>query len=111
MEPENKNKGGRPKLEIDPELVYKLAVIHCSPKEIAQIVGCSADTIRGRFSDILAKGRAEGKQSLRRKQMEVAMSGNTSMLIWLGKNILGQSDTPISEEDLSKILPWSDDAT
>ena len=30
--------------------------------------------------------------SLRRKQYEVAMSGNTSMLIWLGKNILGQRD-------------------
>jgi hypothetical protein len=31
--------------------------------------------------------------SLKRKQYEVAMSGNVSMLIWLGKNILGQRDT------------------
>ena len=108
---EEKSKGGRPKLEIDEDLVYKLAVIHCTPKEIASIVGCSQDTIRGRFSDILAKGRAEGKQRLRRKQIEVAMQGNATMLVWLGKNILGQSDTPISEEDSSKILPWSDDAT
>ena len=30
--------------------------------------------------------------SLRRKQYEVALSGNPSMLIWLGKNVLGQSD-------------------
>jgi hypothetical protein len=36
------------------------------------------------------------------------MSGNHTMLIWLGKNMLGQSDSPINEEDQS-ILPWSDD--
>lgn len=104
-------KTGRPKKEIDEELVYQLALIHCSVKEIATIVDCHPDTIRNRFSAIMEKGKAEGKKSLRRKQFEVALSGNTSMLIWLGKNILGQSDTPISDEDLSKILPWSDDAT
>jgi hypothetical protein len=46
---------------------------------------------------------------LRRKQIEVAMKGNAVMLIWLGKQILSQSDTPITEED-KNVLPWSDDA-
>ena len=35
---------------------------------------------------------AEQKIELRRKQWQVAMEGNVQMLIWLGKNILGQKD-------------------
>jgi len=30
------------------------------------------------------------------------------MLIWLGKNLLGQTDAPINSEN-TQILPWSDD--
>ena len=33
-----------------------------------------------------------GKASLRRRQFEAAMDGNTAMLIFLGKNYLGQTD-------------------
>jgi len=32
---------------------------------------------------------------LKEKQWEIAMSGDTKMLIWLGKQHLGQKDTPI----------------
>jgi len=46
---------------------------------------------------------------LRRKQMEVALEGNPTMLIFLGKAMLGQSDNPLNSDD-KKILPWSDDA-
>ena len=46
--------------------------------------------------------------SLRRKQMEVAMAGTPSMLIWLGKQWLGQSESPMDDET-NKILPWTDD--
>lgn len=105
-----KNKGGRPKIEIDEELLYKLAVIHCTMSEMVDIIGVSEDTLKRRFAGIIDKGKAEGKQRLRRKQMEVAMSGNPTMLIWLGKNMLGQSDSPVSDDDKS-ILPWSDDAS
>ncbi len=105
---EEKKKNGRPKKKIDVELVEKLATIHCSVKEISDIVGCHPDTIRNRFSDIIARGKANGKMSLRRKQMEVALSGTPSMLIWLGKQWLGQSESPIDDET-NKILPWTDD--
>ena len=50
------------------------------------------------------------KNSLREKQYDVAMSGNVSMLIWLGKQVLGQSDKqevehirPIDEVDFNGI--------
>lgn len=79
-------------LNINPEQVRKLAGIGCTNVEIADIVGCSHDTLARRFKDELADGRSHGKASLRRKQWNVALSGNVTMLIWLGKQILGQSD-------------------
>ena len=108
IEEEKKKKNGRPKKKIDVEMVEKLATIHCSVKEIADIVGCHPDTIRNRFADIIARGKAHGKMSVRRKQLEVALSGQPSMLIWLGKQWLGQSESPMDEET-NKILPWTDD--
>ena len=106
---EEKRKVGRPKKEIDEELLFKLATIHCTMKEMVDIIGVSEDTLKNNFSGIIDKGKAEGKTRLRRKQMEVALEGNPTMLIFLGKAMLGQSDNPINNED-KKILPWSDDA-
>jgi len=45
----------------------------------------------------LIKGVAmtkEKKKELEDKQWDVAMEGNVQMLIWLGKQYLGQSDKP-----------------
>lgn len=90
--PAPKSKGGRPQLEIDPALVERLASIHCPTVEIAAAVGCSVDTLDRRFADVIAKGRENGKTRLRKKQLEVALAGNVSMLIWLGKQMLGQAE-------------------
>ena len=105
---EEKKKVGRPKIELDEELLYKLATIHCTMKEMVDILGVSEDTLKRNFAGIIDKGKAEGKSRLRRKQMEVALEGNPTMLIWLGKCMLLQTETPIAE-DTNKILPWSDD--
>ncbi len=87
-----KNKGGRPKKEIDPELVRSLAMIHCTKEEIASIVKCSRETLYARFSDVLREGDDQGKQSLKRKMHEIAMRGNVQMLIWLSKQRCGYKD-------------------
>ena len=79
-------------LDINPDQVQKLAAIGCTDKEIGDIVGCSHDTLTRRFKEQLVTGRANGKASLRRKQWEIALGGNVSMLIWLGKQVLGQTD-------------------
>ena len=107
---DEKKKVGRPRKQVDTELLYKLASIHCTMKEMVDIVGVSEDTLKKNFSGIIDKGKADGKMRLRRKQIEVAMKGNAVMLIWLGKNLLNQSDNPISESDAT-VLPWTDDAT
>jgi len=90
----------RPRKKIDPEQVEKLAAINCSYEEIAAVLGCGSRTLMRRFGAAVQAGRAKGKMSLRRKQYDVAMNGSTSMLIWLGKQLLDQKDK--SEIDLNK---------
>jgi hypothetical protein len=44
------------------------------------------------FSEYYRLKASVGKISLRRKQYSIAQEGNVTMLIWLGKNWLGQTD-------------------
>ena len=90
--PEGKAKTGRPQAVVDAKLVENLASIGCTPAEIAAACNCSRDTLDRRFAEVMAKGRENGKTRLRKKQLEIALAGNVVMLIWLGKQILGQSD-------------------
>lgn len=96
---------GRDKKIIPPNEVFKLAAIGCKDKEIADWFGIKEDTLRYNFSDELLTGRENMKQSLRRAQLTLALSGNAVMLIWLGKNLLGQTDNPV-DTDSNQPLPW-----
>jgi hypothetical protein len=82
----------RPQLDIDGDMVEKLAAIGCKVNEIASILGCSDDTISRRYAGEFQKGRDNLRMSLRRKQIEVAMKGDRTLLIWLGKQYLDQAD-------------------
>lgn len=82
----------RPKKEIDPKQVEELAAIQCSYAEMAAVLRCDPKTLSNRFGQEIRNGRERGKSSLKRKQYELAMSGNCTMLIWLGKQHLEQSD-------------------
>jgi len=99
---------GRRKKIIQPEQVYQLAEIGCNDREIARYFDMNENTLRYNFSDIMEKGRENLKHSLRRAQIKLALSGNAVMLIWLGKNLLGQTDTP-NNSDETRPLPWSDE--
>ena len=85
---------GRPKKKIDYNMVEKLAHIQCTQEEIAQILEVSARTLQRdeEFCRIYKKGMDNGKMTLRRLQWKGAESGNTTMLVWLGKQYLGQKD-------------------
>ena len=93
---------------IDPNEVYKLASIGMKNSEIAEWFGIDDSTLNYNFKQELLKGKLNLSQSLRRAQISLALSGNATMLIWLGKNILGQSENPFNSED-NQPLPWSDD--
>jgi hypothetical protein len=82
----------RPRKDIDPEKVRQLAAIHCTVDEIAAVMDCSKDTLERRFAALIEKGREEGRASLRRVQYKAALAGNATMMIWLGKQLLGQKD-------------------
>ena len=91
---------GRPRIQIDWEELDKLCGIQATEVEIAQWFGCTVDTIENackrdkgvNFSEYFEQKRVPGKISLRRKQFQIAMDGNVTMLIWLGKQYLGQAD-------------------
>lgn len=82
----------RPKVVIDEERVGEMALKGAKNSEIAHILGVDDQTIEKRFSLILIKKRAERRYNLKRKQYEKAMLGDTTMLVWLGKNELEQTD-------------------
>lgn len=104
MTAKKKGPGGRPKKKIDYEQVRKLAEIGCTRDEIANHLDLSKRTLDRdeEFSRVYKKGLGKVKMSLRRKQITAANKGNTVMLIWLGKNLLGQKDNPIIDEDVVK---------
>ena len=84
---------GRPKkYNIDPHQVEQLAGFGCSNTEIASFFGCSKDLIGKSYSTNVVKGQDSGKIRLRQYQWSAAKKGNVAMLIWLGKQLLGQSD-------------------
>lgn len=96
-------KMGRPKVELSEKDWLQLEAmcrVHCKKEEMSAILGISEDILDARikevhgvtFSVYFAEKSAGGKMSLRRRQYTQAMDGNTSMLIWLGKNWLGQTD-------------------
>jgi len=101
-------KVGRPRLNIDPEQVKRLARLHCTMQEMADFFGCHRETLLNNFSTEIAKGKSEGNISLRRKQWQIAVEkGNPVMLIWLGKQMLGQTNEKL-DSDLDTPLPITD---
>ena len=99
---------GRNKVVVPEDEFYKLAALHSSWKELSDWFGVPVGTLRDNFADIYEKATTETKQKLRRAQLDLAMKGDRVMLIWLGKNILGQAETPVSNES-SQVLPWNDE--
>lgn len=85
---------GRPPTQINWEVVHRLAMIHCTPGEIAAVIGVDEFTLLGhsKFPAVYKHGWEHGKMSLRRMQWLKAREGNTAMLVFLGKNILHQRD-------------------
>jgi hypothetical protein len=83
---------GRPKAKLDPEHIKALAGAGCTVDEIAEFLGVNKKTLERRFLKIMEAGRLRRNVSLRRKQVELAMKGDRTMLIWLGKQCLGQSE-------------------
>ena len=81
---------GRPRLQLDKDIIYKMATLHCTQKEIAKKMECDEETLKDNYSEVLNRGYSDGKTELRALQWASARKGNVEMLKWLGKEYLGQ---------------------
>jgi len=91
----------RPRKEIDWKIFEGLCSIACTITEICAVFDIDDMTLcrmikrkyKKSFSEIYKEKRSLGNVSLRRAQWRAAVEqGNTAMLIFLGKNRLGQTD-------------------
>ena len=91
----------RPKKEIDWKIVDELLEADCEGTEIAAYLGMCPDTLYDRcklehktnFSEYLQQKKAKGNSLLKKTQFDAAtVDKDRGMLIWLGKQRLGQKD-------------------
>jgi hypothetical protein len=93
-------KMGRPRKEIDKTEFEKLCFLQCTEREFCSWFDVSDETLNkwckenydGRtFLDVFKEKRENGIISLRRTQFQLAEK-SPAMAIFLGKNLLGQTD-------------------
>ena len=115
---EEKDKGGRPKKQIDKKMFENLCKIQCTKDDVCGIFDCDEktitrwcqDTYEEGFSDVYKRKSSIGKMSLRRNQYAMSET-NPTMAIWLGKNWLGQSDkTEIDHKSSDKSMTPKDNS-
>ena len=90
---------GRPKIDLNLEELERLSRLNCTMPEISAYFDIPLRTLEDKFANELdvrkaiEKGRATGKLSLRRRQIQIMEeTNNPTMAIWLGKQMLGQTD-------------------
>lgn len=94
---------------IPPDEVYKLSRLGCTMEEMADFFQIDRETLKYNFWHYIKQGEADLRIRLRKAQLETAFSGNPTMQIWLGKQLLGQTDSP-QTNDSDRVLPWTGDA-
>jgi len=101
-----KKKMGRPKIEIDFNQLQAFCQVLCTKEEICLFLGVSLTTLDRRIEELTGqtfevfykKHSTGGKMSLRRAQYKSALEGNPTMLIWMGKQTIGQRDKPEGDD-------------
>jgi len=102
---------GRPRkiwTQEEIEQFKKLCAIFCTKSEICSILNIDKKTLDKLIAETFPDTptweeafdlfSAAGKASLRRAQFQLALDGDKTMLIFLGKNFLGQSDQGVKTE-------------
>lgn len=92
----------RPEKEIDWDRFEELLLAGCNGPEISPHFDMHPTTLYGKveekykmnFTAYSQQKRAQGDSCLREVQYKKALSGDNTMLVWLGKNRLKQSESP-----------------
>ena len=84
---------GRKRKVVNTESIVELSALGCTVQEIATALKISVSLIKSRFAADVREGRVKLQKSLRKAQVSSAIDrGSVPMQIWLGKQLLGQSD-------------------
>ena len=97
MEP--KKPVGRPRIELDELQVEELAKIGCTLAEMSAVMRVSVDTLTANFSEAIARGKENGKKSVRMMLFEHGRKGNSTALKYLIHNILKERIEDVVEKD------------
>jgi hypothetical protein len=95
--PASKRGPGQPS-KIDMEKLETLCQVNCTHEEIAAFFGITVRAIEKRrheseeFRNVMDNAKLVGKISIRRAQVQAALNGDRTMLVWMGKQLLGQRD-------------------
>ena len=90
--------GKRTPIQVSEVEIEKLASLHCTQEEIAAWFNLTLEAMESRLRrskslrEAYDRGIGKGKISLRRHQWKMVEEGNSTMAIWLGKQLLGQRD-------------------
>lgn len=79
--------------EIDVDKLKEFLEVNMPVHRIAQYFGTTKETLYNKFGEMIIKSNVEFEHSVRRAQVRAANDLNPTMLIWLGKNNLGQIDS------------------
>lgn len=96
----------RPRKIINQKQFEAMCAIQCTKEEICNVLEVTDKTLdkwckevyEQDFSVVFKQKREGGKTSLRRNQWKLAEKGNSTMQIWLGKQILKQSENPFLDQ-------------
>lgn len=111
---DTRRKRCKPFAPIDYGTLADLCALMCTAEECAAVIGVSHDTLSRAlkrdyglsFTEFFRRHSAPALVRLRQAQFESAEGGSIPMLIWLGKQYLGQrepeKETP--DEDVGEIL-------
>lgn len=101
------------KIKLDTDDIRELASEGNTVSDIATLLGVSDAVIsdNDEYKRAYELGLCDMRAMLRHSQFQSAKSGNTTMLVWLGKVILGQREETVStlkfereDDDLTKAL-------
>jgi len=85
--------------QITPDQLALYATSMVTQEELGQILGVTQQAVskmltKPAMREAWDRGRASTKQALRRAQIEFALKGDRTMLVWAGKQYLDQRDSP-----------------
>lgn len=86
------SKVGRKPKPIDEEKLKEFLSVNMPITRIAHYFNCTPETLYNRYGDMIIEHNVEFEHMVRLNQVKAINGLNPTLLIWLGKQVLGQRD-------------------